>query len=351
MSQLVNTPDYSQHYDTLLYRVKPGDTLHGILKRYHRGISEQALIPLVQQVQADNPKITNPDFILPDQLISLTIPQQYCSAPTPYHRLETIRTEDTQWAEELEQTWSHSTREERDLMSILLPAAIGLGSASMSTIDTTFKNNAPLLREMTVNYERYKAGQITKGQYSYRRQRMVNQLTASLGPTSLLLNGRKPPSEVLRISRKKGSTPTANIEAQINKVKTTMRAARGGGILLTGVSLGVACHQIASASAQHEKNEIFVEVAGGVVAGVIFSLGASITLLAMATPVGWVGGLVIGIGGAVAGYIGGKAGVTLYDITGKKVDFVSSFNIDAACSATRSARNTSILSNSALSML
>lgn len=351
MNQILSTPDYAQHYDTLLYRVKPGDTLHGILKRYHHGISEQALLPLVRQVQADNPRITNPDFILPDQLISLTIPQQYCSVPTPHHRLETIRAEDTQWIEELEQTWTHSTREERDIMSILLPATIGLGSASMSTVNTTFKNSVPLLHGMVGNYEQYKAGQVRKGQYDYRRQRMVNQVTARLGPTSLLLNGRKAPSEVLRISRKKGTTPTANIEAQIKKMQKTIRTARGGGVLLTGVSLGIACNQIANASSQHEKNEVFVETAGGVVAGVIFSLGASITLLAMATPVGWVGGLVIGVGSAVAGYVGGKAGLTLYDITGKKVDFVSSLSIDAACSANRPARRTSILSDSALSML
>ncbi len=38
-------------------------------------------------------------------------------------------------------------------MSTLLPALIGLGSAKMSMIDTTFSTNAPLMREMVTNHE------------------------------------------------------------------------------------------------------------------------------------------------------------------------------------------------------
>ncbi|MCK0162746.1 hypothetical protein [Marinobacter sp. S6332] len=48
-------------------------------------------------------------------------------------------------------------------MSTLLPALIGLGSAKMSMIDTTFSTNAPLMREMVTNHENYKAGEKAKG--------------------------------------------------------------------------------------------------------------------------------------------------------------------------------------------
>lgn len=197
------TPDYTQNFDTLLYRVRPGDSLSKILYRYHTGVNKAQLSLLIQQVQADNPFITDPDRIKPDQLISLKIPQQYCSAPTPGRRLPTIRTESQHWVSELEHTWDKSTREERDLLSTLLPAFIGLGSAKMSMIDTTFSTNAPLLREMAGNYEAYKAGRKSKGQYDYQRRKLVGQLTTNLGPTNLILNGGQKPTEVLRISKTK----------------------------------------------------------------------------------------------------------------------------------------------------
>ncbi|MCH8499622.1 MAG: LysM peptidoglycan-binding domain-containing protein [Marinobacter sp.] len=351
MSQLVNTPDYSQHYDTLLYRVKPGDTLHGILKRYHRGISEQALIPLVQQVQADNPKITNPDFILPDQLIKLIIPQQYCSAPTPCHRLETIRSEDTQWVDELEEIWTHSTREERGLFASLLPAVIGLGTAKMSLVDTTFSKNTPILQELLLNFEQYKSGQKTNGQYGYHRRKLLNQLANNLGPTNAILNGRQQPNEVLRISRKKGTTPTANIEAQLKKMQNTARVAKGGGILLTGVSLSVACHQIANATTQREKNDILVEAGGGLIGGAIFSIGASLALLMVPTPIGWVGGLVVAVGSALSGFAIGKASVAFYDHRGAKIDWADRTGIERICSRPVSVDHNRLLSSAALSIL
>lgn len=351
MSTAAFATSYTQNFDTLLYRVRSGDSLSKILYRYHAGLNDAQLSLLIQQVQADNPTIINPDLIKPDQLIRLKIPQQYCAAPRPNHHLLTVRIDNQYWVPELERTWNRSTREERDLMSALLPALIGLGSAKMSMIDTTFSTNAPLMREMVTNHENYKAGEKTKGQYDYQRRKLVAQLTTNLGPTNLILNGTQRPTEVLRISRSKGVTPTINIKASIKKMQGAASHAKTGGILLTGVSLGLACNQIANARTQRDKNDILVETAGGVFGGLVFSLGASLVLLAMTTPVGWVGGLVIGFGGVAAGYAGGRTGVALYNLSGAKVDIVSKVGVGTLCSVAQKHGRKSLLSDSSLSIL
>lgn len=193
---------YVQTYDTLLYRVRPGDNLTRILKRYHITADETQLRALVHQVRKDNPGLTNPDLIKPDQLIRLNIPQQYCSSPSPWQYLYTIRAEESQWISAFERTWNSSTKEERTLMSYLLPAFVGAGSAKLSALETTFTSNQPLLTAMVDNYESYKSGSKTKGQYDYGRKKLVMELTTKLGPTSVLVNGNQPPPRCLEFHEK-----------------------------------------------------------------------------------------------------------------------------------------------------
>lgn len=177
---------YTQHYDTLLYRVQPGDTLSRILKRYHPGITDEHLERLAEQVVAETPLLTTPVHLRPDQLITLKIPLQYCAAP---------------------------------------------------------------------------------------------------------------------------------------------------------------------ANTQHEKNEIFVETAGGVVGGLLYATGASVAILLMSTPVGWVAGLTIGIGSAVAGYASGKAALKVYDLSGTNIDFVGSSGVGSICAPGTGAMRMPVLSPASLSAL
>lgn len=245
--------DYIQYYDTLLYRVRPGDTLPDIFRRYHPSITEKRLTLLSERVVAESPLLTTPDHLRPDQLIALKIPQQYCAVPTPDHHLFTVRTDNHNWLPELERDWDNSAREDRNLIATLLPAFIGMGSTQMSMIDTTFSTNTPLMREMVINYEDY-------------------------------------------------------------------------------------------------KNEIFVETAGGVAGGLLYTTGASVAILLVSTPVGWVAGLAIGLGAAVTGYLLGKAAVKIYDRSGARVDFVNSSGAGILCSA-NSVRRMPTLSPATLSVL
>ncbi len=212
---------------------------------------------------------------------------------------------------------------------------LGAGSAKMSTLETTFSTNRPLLQEIVENYETYKAGRKTKGQYDYQRQKLMSRLSSNLGPTNLLLNGGQPPSEVLRISRTKGSIPTQPIERQLNKMAMASRLSKVGGVVLTGVGLGIACQQIAHAQSQSEKNEILVESGSSAVAGVLYGLGVSLALIITATPVGWVAALAIGIGGALTGAATGKGMLKLYNTMGGPVDFAAMTEADQVCTVAR----------------
>ena len=137
----------------------------------------------------------------------------------------------------------------------------------------------------------------------------------------------------LRISRKKGTAPTEPIESQLRAMQRTAKLAKAGGVLLTGVSLGIACNQIGSATTQREKNNILVESAGGLIGGLVYGFGSALAVALMPTPIGWVGALVIVLGGAITGYGAGRTTLTLYDLNGAKVDFTKLSGIGAICSA------------------
>lgn len=232
---------------------------------------------------------------------------------------------------------------------------LGSGTAKLSMIDTTFKTNSPLLTEMVDNYETYKRGQITKGQYDYRRSRLITQLTTNLGPTNLLLNGTHAPTEVLRVSRTKGTLPTQPLTQKIKQMSQLSRAASKGGVALSVVGLGIACHQIANATSQQKKNEILVESIGGLAGGIFYGLAVGVGVALMATPVGWVAALAIGVGSVAASYGGSRALRKLYDARGKHIDFATKSGVASACSfnggiSTANAQRR-LLSGSALSAL
>lgn len=232
---------------------------------------------------------------------------------------------------------------------------LGSGGAKLTMIENTFKTNSPILVEMVENYESYKRGQASKGQYDYRRSKLMSQLTGNLGPTNLLLNGTTTPSEVLRISRTKGTAPTQPLAQQLNKMNRIAKAASHGGVVLSVVGLGITCHEIANAKSQKEKNEILVEGAGGLLSGMFYGVATGIGIALMATPVGWVGALVIGVGSVAVGYGGSKGAKILYDMYGKKIDFASKTGVGTLCSANRSANvnpsHRKHLSDNALSVL
>jgi len=315
--------------DTIFYQVKSGDNLSTIIKRYHGNISSQQQKSILKKILVDNPEIKNPNVIYPGQVFVMDIPQHYCAVPG-LPKAPVIQT-DEQVAKVLKQILQKTTPQENGLFSAIAPIMLGTGSSSIMMIDQTFKSNAPLVSEMAENYNDYKVDKLTKGQYDYRRKTLLNRLKVKLGPTNFLLNGSKSPNEVLRISRKKGSVPTQTMTQQINRMGTLSKLASSGGVVLSVAGLGVACHQIANTDDQLQKNEILVESLGGVVGGAAYGMVATLTVMLMATPVGWTAALVIGIGSVVSSYGAGQLTKNYYLANGAHIDLASATKVNELC--------------------
>ena len=328
-----NNPEF----DTIAYRIKPGDSVIRIIESYYGKLSHTRLSKLVQKVKREN-RLTDPDRIHPGQLLKIDVPVQYCAAPpSPYSPLNTeVQSQDDLWYDLINHNWKSATKAEKDWAMTLAPLFLGAGGAKLTMIDKTFSSNTPLLQDMVRNYEDYKAGELSKGQYDYRRGKLIGQFQSNLGPTTRVLNPTRRQSEVMRISRRKGQVPTEAINKQISRLQTASKVASKGGLVLSVAGLGLACHQIAHTDDRIEKNEILIESSAGFLGGVAYGIGASITILALATPVGWVAGLAIGIGGAIVGYGSGQLAKKYYNARGEHIDFASIYKVDQMCAADKS---------------
>ena len=104
-----------------------------------------------------------------------------------------------------------------------------------------------------------------------------------------------------------------------------------GGFVLSAASLGVSCYNIAGTDDRHQKNEILVESVGALGGGLIYGGVATLTIVLMATPVGWIGALVIGIGGALTGTAAGMGSKYLYNSKFKRIDVAKITKVDQVC--------------------
>lgn len=62
-----------QQLDTIIYHVRAGDSLSRIISNYYGSVSLQKRQAIVAQIQNDNPKVTNPHQIMPNQLLLIDI--------------------------------------------------------------------------------------------------------------------------------------------------------------------------------------------------------------------------------------------------------------------------------------
>lgn len=334
-----NSAFASRQFDLIAYEVQPGDNLYRIVSRYYGPQSPQKIRGAIDQIVEANRYIRNPNLIRPGQIIKLSVPRQYCVAPKGFqHNVDLFDgMAHTPWFDVLSDDWSRATPEERSFMRTVSPLMIGSGTSVAHGLNVTFRTNAPLVGEVASLYESYQAGDISKGQYDYQRRNTLTRLSNNLGPTQRLLYGNRAPGEVIRISRRGGVSPTADIDREVRRMTGASKVASRGGIALSVVGLGIACHEIAHTESRDHQNDILVESGGSLIGGLAFGLGAGIGLALMATPVGWVGALAIGAGGALTGYAGGRASIAIYDLTGRKIDFVERLGVSQVCAPGRAA--------------
>lgn len=202
-----------------------------------------------------------------------------------------------------------------------------MGSAS----NLLSKGNTALLDEVNQLYADYKSskGNITKGQYDYKRKQLLDTFKRNIGPAERLLFGNKTTHETIRIARSGALPASTKITHQISRLNHFASLAKGGGIVLTAVGAGVSCRQIANAQSQHEKNGIFAESVASISVG--SGLAAGIGVFLVSNPIGWGTALVLAVGTTAIGFASGKGARYAYNSEFKHVDLVKATHIDQVC--------------------
>lgn len=315
-----------------LYVVKPGDTLSKvILKFYNFRYGTDGYQRAMKQILADNPTIKDSNVIKISQTINLrAIDSKETSKPLVSGKEQ----------ENLELTMKKLSQPEQEIFSLLsvMEEYWGVGStgtgvtfASMGILlGSQNKGNIALLKQVSEVYQSYKSGKLSKGQYDYRRKQLLEKAARNLGPTEKLLFKGKTAKEAMRITRAKGVRPTAALHGNTQRLSTISKVAARGGTVLTAVNVGMACHQIANAKTNAKKNEILVETAASAVVGVMG--GAAISFFIVATPVGWVTALVLGVASSAISYVSGKAALRYYHADYGESDLVTLTGVNKFCS-------------------
>ncbi|MFZ3420418.1 LysM peptidoglycan-binding domain-containing protein [Vibrio harveyi] len=325
---------------TSIYSVRPGDTLSKIiLKFYQVRYGSNEYKAALQQITSDNPQVNDPDKIKIGQsliLRKLNTPTGVESRPISANA-QTISEADQKQFDSTVKALSIPEREAFWALSWLDdnwgPASAGIGASFASMgflLGSESKGNISELKKLDGLYQDYKAGRLTKGQYDYRRRKLLETVAKNLGPTEkLFFNGQKA-RESMRISRKGGVPATSAIKKNTDKLAKLSKAVAKGGTVLTAVNLGLACDQIARAKTDVERSSIIVETAASTAVGTL--AGAAIALVVLATPVGWVSALVLGTVSSFGSYTIGKMAARTYKEHYSGINIAANTGIGDVCS-------------------
>ena len=349
----------------LLYRVKPGDTLSGIIAD-HYGIHYQD--SRYQDIQASllhfNDTLTDPNVIHPNQLLWLMplTPDNsmaMCPAPAPafasankpasgkfdpsmiadsglrHWLMPSGQTTYGEYAARMQRLMPTATKEQEAFWALAwLDENYGVTSVAATAGFNSFgglvsqAHNA-FIAEVKHLYHQYKRGELTKGAYDGRRAKALETYARKLGPFEKLLFKGQTAREAIRITRSKAMPATGVIDAHLERLSGMAKLASRGGTVLAVAGVGVGCYQIANANTRHKKNEIFAETVGGTLAGGAASVALGVILFS--NPVGWGVALVLGSAAAIASYGAGKVSAAMYNSQLRQYDFVKTTGVDQLC--------------------
>jgi len=348
--------------DMFEYRVKGGDTLSSIVFKMYGYTSRDARYnEAVAHIMALNPQIKNPNLIFAGNILRISVlpqvqpkvhtkeeltvlgPRIHSTKDKPaiislYPKEEpTIHSSTIQQPNvsepfitskvadyDVESFWALSWLEQNSNL-LTIPGGVGLGATGY----LMSPGNRQLITEVADLYAEFKSGNITKGQYDYRRARSLTQLKKNIGPMEKLLFGNKTTFQSVRIARAGGIPATAHISHYANKINTLSKVSKVGGVALVGVGLTTSCMQIARTTNRQEKNEILVETIASTAFGVLG--GYVVGVFLVSNPIGWGTALVLAVGSAAVAYGAGKVARFGYNTLGGGVDFVSGAGVDRIC--------------------
>lgn len=322
-NQQTSTPQYFE------YSIQPGDTLSGIMtKMYGTAPGDSRFSKSREYLLSINPQIKDPNLIRAGDVLRLgeypwskaahQQPAIKSGPTTPRLIIDPVPQQDR------EAFWALSWLEHNS-QALTIPGSIALGGTS----NLFSPGNQSLVTDVGDLYGQYKKGELTKGQYDYRRKLALDRLRNNLGNSEKWLFGRKTTHESVRIARRGGVPATAHIAKHADRIGKIAKFARGGGILLTGVGLTASCMEIAHTANQQEKNEILVETVGSTVTGIVG--GALVGIFLVSNPIGWGAALVLAVGSVAVSYGAGKTARYAYTASGTKVDLVSGTGVGSLC--------------------
>lgn len=337
----------SLNWQPVAYKVRPGDTVSGIIRSFYGvELSDPRYKRLENQIVTLNSDIDNANWIRSGSYILLF--------PESFGRLAgqcTMHDVVMEKLDEIKNTRNHSfspmmsryenlipvDSEQRELMwglswlhenHDLLSLSAGAGLAAIGNV--TVESNNKFLKDIQSVYTQYKNGSLTKGQYDYRKAKLVSEYGRLIGPLDKILLNGKTPKEALRIARTKAFPATKNIDDSLQRLNKISSFASKGGSLLMVAGATKACYDVAASSSTQVKDEIIVETAASTLFGVGSSIAIGIVLAS--NPIGWTAAIVLGTASAIASYRAGKTARALYTASGAKLDLAKSTGIDSACS-------------------
>ena len=324
------------------YRIKARDRLSMIMAKFY-GVGPRSpnYNAYLQQILSLNPHIKDPSLIRAGSLLRLIAVPSTASFTSTYDPVsapffspsaamcpaeygpESFATHDVPAQDELD-FWMLSWLAQSSNY-LVIPGSILTGTQG----NLLSGGNIQLVEQISDLYAQYKAGEMTKGQYDYRRKLLLDQFKNNMGPFERFLFGNKTSHEAIRIARGGGVPATQNITRHTDHLKRLASYGKYGGYVLTGVGVTASCMQIADTDSRQEKNEIFVETIASTSIGL--AAGYAVTLFLISNPVGWGTALVLAAGSAAVSYSSGRLARRAYTTFGKEVDFVSGAGVDSIC--------------------
>jgi hypothetical protein len=142
--------------------------------------------------------------------------------------------------------------------------------------------------------------------YDARMDDVVKRIKSRLGPTERFLFNGTGTRDALFHGVPQSLRPDPITIGVAERIKQVSGAAKAGGTALLFVDAGLTCQKL-SATAPEAKVETAYREIGGFAGSVLAGMIVSVAVVSMATPVGWVGAIVISAGTAYGGKAFGEA--------------------------------------------
>lgn len=143
--------------------------------------------------------------------------------------------------------------------------------------------------------------------YDARMDDVVKRIKGRLGPTQRFLFNGVGTKDALFNGVPQSLRPDPITISAAERIKQVAGAAKFGGAALLLVDAGLTCQKL-SATAPKDKVQTAYKELGGFAGSLLAGFAVGVAVTAMATPVGWVGAIVIAAGSAYGGKMGGEAG-------------------------------------------